>query len=104
MASDILGRTSCPLNCGHDAAHVKIKNDKATGQAYPYVHCRGCGCQLHTKNDEQARHLLKITRKEKLDLPAPEIAQPVNEQPAQPVSVPEPIKTAQKPAFGLLPF
>lgn len=104
MASDTLGRTSCPLNCGHDAAHVKIKNDKASGKAYPYVHCRGCGCQLHTKNDEQAKYLLTITRKEKLDLPAPEIAPPVNEQPVQAASVPEQGKGAPKPAKSFLPF
>jgi hypothetical protein len=67
MTSKILGRTTCPIRCGHEAAHVKIKTDKASGTAFPYVHCRACGWQGHTKNEEQAGHLLAITRPEKLD-------------------------------------
>jgi len=86
MASKILGRTPCPIGCGHSAAHVKIKTDKAT-EAYPYVHCRGCGAQLHTKNEEQARHLLAITRAEALDTPAP-----------PPATLPEPVPAADTPA------
>ncbi|MET2990772.1 hypothetical protein [Herbaspirillum seropedicae] len=71
MASKILGRTACPC-CDHDAAHVKLKTDKAEGQtAYPYVHCRDCGIQMHTRTQHQAEHLLKRTRAEKLDQPAP---------------------------------
>jgi hypothetical protein len=79
MASEILGRTPCPIQCGHDAAHVKLKTDKAT-QAYPYIHCRGCGSQLHTKNAEQAAHLLKITRAEKLDAAPPAAPTPTPRQ------------------------
>ncbi len=78
MASNTLGRVICPIGCGHNAAQVKIKTDKASGTAYPYVHCAGCGVQLHTRNDEQAKHLLAITRKEKGadPAPAPEAAPP----------------------------
>jgi hypothetical protein len=72
MASITLGRIACPVGCGHEAAQVKLKTDKEAGKtAFPYVHCAGCGIQLHTKNEEQAALLLKITRKEKvIDLPA----------------------------------
>lgn len=104
MASKVLGRTSCPVQCGHDAAHVKLKTDKVSGTAYPYIHCRNCGTQLHTKNDEQASYLLKITRPEKIDAPSPETAPPVNEQPAQAASVPEKVETAQKTPAWLLQF
>lgn len=69
MASKTLGRIQCPI-CPHNAAHVKVKTDKTTGTAYPYIHCAGCGCQLHTKNEEQAGYLLGKTRPEKLDTPA----------------------------------
>lgn len=89
MASSILGRTGCPIKCGHDAAHVKLKTDKAT-TAFPYVHCRGCGCQLHTKNEEQAKALLAITRAEVLDAEQP-AADPV--APATPTPAPTPTPT-----------
>lgn len=65
MASKTLGRIACPIGCGHTAAQVKIKTDKASGTAHPYVHCAGCGIQLHTRNEEQATHLLRSTRAEK---------------------------------------
>jgi hypothetical protein len=78
MASKLLGRALCPVQCGNAAAHVKIKTDKAEGKAaFPYVHCPACGAQLHTKSDEQAGHLLALTRPEKgtatatLKLPEP---------------------------------
>lgn len=71
MASNTLGRVVCPIGCGHNAAQVKIKTDKASGTAYPYVHCAGCGIQLHTRNEEQARYLLANTRKEKGVDPVP---------------------------------
>jgi hypothetical protein len=86
MASKILGRTDCPIRCADPIAHVKIKTDKAT-EAYPYVHCRGCGCQLHTKNEEQARHLLAITRAQALDAPT-----------APPVPTPEPAPADDLPS------
>jgi hypothetical protein len=100
MASNLLGRVSCPIGCGHDAAFVKIKTDKEGGKtAFPYVHCPGhnCGIQLHTRNEEQARHLLAMTRPEKgapaVPAPPPE---PANEPPA-PVN-PPPEKTPPAPA------
>lgn len=67
MTSKILGRTTCLIQCGHTAAHVKIKTDKASGTAFPYVYCPACGFMSHTKNDDQAKHLLTITRPEKMD-------------------------------------
>lgn len=99
MASEILGRTECPIKCGHTAAHVKRKTDKQTGTAYPYIHCRGCGCQLHIKNAEQAGYLAQLTRPEKLD--APEVRQ---SEPAQPIVPPLPKETAQQVAktWGLI--
>lgn len=67
MASKTLGRVACPIGCEHTAAQVKLKTDKEAGKtAYPYVHCAGCGIQLHTRNQEQAEHLLKMTRPEKV--------------------------------------
>lgn len=80
MASKTLGRVKCPINCGHDAAQVKVKTDKPTGIAYPYVHCASCGVQLHTKNEEQSRLLLAITRPEKGAVDAP--AAPPSPEPA----------------------
>ena len=66
MASNTIGRTDCPVKCGHTAAFVKLKTDKEAGKtAYPYVHCAGCGVQLHTRSQAQAEHLLAITRGEK---------------------------------------
>ncbi|WP_373987014.1 hypothetical protein [Duganella sp. BuS-21] len=103
MASKLLGRVPCPVKCGHDAAFVKIKTDKEGGKAaYPYVHCPGhnCGIQLHTRTQEQAQHLLAMTRPEKgaPDVPA---APPGDEKP-EPVlapaqtekSPPMPVKSA----------
>lgn len=70
MASKLLGRTRCPL-CDDDKAHVKIKTDKGEGAtAYPYLHCRECGCQLHTKSQHQAEKLLGKTRPENVPTPA----------------------------------
>lgn len=71
MASKTLGRMDCPIGCGHTAAQVKLKTDKEAGKtAFPYIHCAGCGIQLHARNDEQARHLLAMTRAEKIIEPA----------------------------------
>lgn len=76
MASELLGRVVCPVQCGYGAAHVKIKTDKAEGKsAYPYVHCPECGCALHTRSETQARALLAITRAEKTGQNAPQDAQ-----------------------------
>lgn len=94
MASEILGRTECPIRCGHTAAHVKRKTDKQNGKAYPYIHCRGCGCQMHIKNEEQENHLKAITRHEKLDIP-PQAPEPEKKAVAVPEIKPEP---APKPA------
>lgn len=101
MASKNLGRTACPIQCGHTAAFVKIKTDKAEGKAaYPYVHCAGCGTQLHTRSEEQARHLLAITRAEK----GAEPAQAAQKQPPSderaPGSTPPP-PAPKKPAGGI---
>jgi hypothetical protein len=98
MASEILGRTPCPIKCGHDAAHVKRKTDKSTGRAYAYVHCRGCGCQLHAKNEEQENALLAITRKEALDIPAAPAPAPA----ATPKPAPIPAPTPAAPAAAKL--
>jgi hypothetical protein len=71
MASITLGRVVCPIGCGHQAAQVKLKTDKGEKTAYPYVHCAGCGIQLHTRNDEQGKYLLKGARPEKGAAPEP---------------------------------
>jgi hypothetical protein len=79
MASKTLGRITCPIGCGHTAAQVKLKTDKEEGKAaYPYVHCAGCGIQLHTRNEEQANHLLRSTRPEKAqEAPKPAPVTPI---------------------------
>jgi len=65
MASVTLGRVPCPIQCGHTAAQVKLKTDKGEEKtAYPYVHCAGCGLQMHTRNKSQGEYLLAITRTE----------------------------------------
>jgi hypothetical protein len=96
MASKTLGRIVCPIGCGHEAAQVKLKTDKEEGKtAYPYVHCAGCGIQLHTRNEEQAGHLLRSTRAEKgVDAP-PAGGEPPSDDP-QPAA---PEKRAT-PLFG----
>ena len=99
MASKILGRTACPC-CPHEAAHVKLKTDKAEGQtAYPYVHCKGCGIQMHTRTQEQAEHLLRKTRAEKLDLPTPLPEPEPAPAPADLPSAPIP-PSSGRPMFG----
>jgi hypothetical protein len=84
MASKTLGRIDCPIGCGHKAAQVKLKTDKEEGKtAYPYVHCAGCGIQLHTRNEEQAGHLLRSTRPEKgVEPHAPASAAPGEPEPS----------------------
>lgn len=100
MASKTLGRTVCPIKCGHEAAFVKVKTDKPTGTAYPYVHCASCGTQLHTRSEEQAKHLLAITRAEKGAQDAPPA--PPNPDPA-PVDA-NPPKPPKKGGAGLFPM
>jgi len=105
MASNTLGRVVCPIGCGHNAAQVKIKTDKPSGTAYPYVHCASCGVQLHTKNEEQARLLLAITRKEKgVDAPVAAPAAPPSADPApvdiNPAPPPKKASSALFPLFG----
>lgn len=100
MASEILGRTECPIRCGHTAAHVKRKTDKVGGKAYPYIHCRGCGCQLHIKNEEQESYLKALTRPELLAAatatPKPEENAPkVPEMQQEPHSKVEPTPTTK---------
>lgn len=97
MASKTLGRITCPIGCGHTAAQVKLKTDKGADKtAYPYVHCAGCGVQLHTRNEEQAGHLLRTTRPEKGAEAAPAPAPtPDDENP------PAPPKPASSGLFGL---
>lgn len=97
MASKTLGRIACPIGCGHTAAQVKVKTDKASGTAYPYVHCAGCGVQLHTRNEEQRDHLLKNTRPEK-GAQGDEKHPPGVEQPPAATNTPPPVK---KPAGGI---
>lgn len=94
MASSILGRTDCPISCDDPVAHVKIKTDKAT-EAFPYIHCRGCGCQLHTKNAQQAKHLLAKARPAALSadpapvpVPAPAVPEIAPAPPAPPAPAP----------------
>jgi hypothetical protein len=96
MASKTLGRITCPIGCGHTAAQVKLKTDKTSGTAHPYVHCAGCGIQLHTRNEEQAGHLLRNTRAEK-GADAPQATQ----APPAPENVPAPAKNAPTGIFGL---
>lgn len=103
MASQTLGRTPCPIQCGHQAAFVKVKTDKPTGTAYPYVHCASCGTQLHTRSEEQAKHLLAITRGEKGVEPAQDAQKrPPSEEPA-PVDTPTPPPAKKRPGW-LLPM
>lgn len=101
MASNTLGRVACPIGCGHTAAQVKLKTDKEAGKtAYPYVHCAGCGVQLHTRSADQAKHLLAITRPEKgaQDVPA---APPKPEREPEATPAPVPAKTAPALFGGL---
>jgi hypothetical protein len=95
MASKLLGRVACPVGCGHAAAFVKIKTDKEGGrEAFPYVHCPACGVQLHTRSDEQARHLLTMTRPEQTgDGAEPPTAPPAARQAAR---APDPVPLPQK--------
>lgn len=92
MASNLLGRSRCPF-CDDEKAHVKIKTDKGEGKdAYPYLHCRECGCQLHAKNRHQAELLLKKTRAENIPAPAPV---PDPEPAPAPVPAPAPARTGR---------
>jgi len=104
MASKLLGRTVCPL-CDCDSAHVKIKTDKGEGkEAFPYLHCRECDTQLHTRKQSQAAHLLRKTRPEKTDPPVPAVVPAAAPAPADdPEPMPPP--AAQKPSLlaGWLP-
>ena len=96
MASKTLGRVACPISCGHTAAQVKIKTDKGEKPAYPYVHCAGCGCQLHTRSDDQANALLAMTRPEKGAQAAPAAPPAAEQAPPVPAAAPEE-KTPQAP-------
>lgn len=99
MASKLLGRCACPL-CADDKAHVKLKTDKAEGQtAYPYIHCRECGLQVHTKNRHQAELLLGKTRPENIPTPTPE---PTPEPAPTPVPAPAPARAGRFSLGGLL--
>lgn len=90
MASKLLGRTPCLIKCGHEAAHVKIKTDKEPGKAaFPYVYCPGCGHMSHTKTDEQAAALAKLTRAEKHDSAPVHVHTPTPTGNLAPVAVPE---------------
>jgi hypothetical protein len=104
MASKIIGRAPCLLKCGHDAAHVKLKTDKAAGAtAWPYLYCPGCGVMVHTKNREQAAHLAAMTRPEKTDdspVPVP-IPTPTGNSAPVAEPVPEPTPSAPKVADSL---
>jgi predicted nucleic acid-binding Zn-ribbon protein len=55
MASDLIGRASCP-ECGFASAHIKIKTDKEG--AHPYRHCPDCGAQYFTRTKLQASNLM----------------------------------------------
>lgn len=103
MVSKVLGRTPCPIGCGHTAAHVKLKTDKPTA-AYPYVHCRGCGIQINCRNDEQAGYLLAITRPEALDAPldTPPTPTPRREEIPPPMPIPMPTHVPRR-LFGRAP-
>lgn len=98
MASKIIGRCSCLLKCGHEAAHVKLKTDKAAGAtAWPYMYCPGCGVMVHTKNREQAAHLAALTRPEKTEESPVPVPIPTPTGNPAPVAVPEPIPTPVPP-------
>ncbi len=100
MASKILGRTVCPIRCGHDAAHVKIKTDKEAGKtAYPYVYCPACTYMGHTKTEAQAKALAAITRPEKID--ASHVGTPTGEANPTPTDTPAPKPSAPLGIFGL---
>jgi hypothetical protein len=104
MASKIIGRVTCLIQCGHGAAHVKLKTDKAEGAtAWPYVFCPACGHMAHTKNREQAAALARLTRPEKTDdSPVPvQIPTPTGISPpvVEPVAPPTP--TPPKAAGGI---
>lgn len=97
MASKTLGRITCPIGCGHTAAQVKLKTDKGEGKtAHPYVHCAGCGVQLHTRSQEQAEHLMRNARPEKGAAPAPAVEVPPTDE-----NPPAPPKNAPGGLFGL---
>lgn len=102
MASKTLGRIACPIKCGFEAAHVKLKTDKGEGKtAYPYVHCPSCGFQAHTKDDEQAGFLLAMTRPEKIDAPAPITPESGTLKPEPELPVPaEVAPPVAKPAYA----
>lgn len=100
MASKTLGRVTCPIGCGHTAAQVKIKTDKGEDKtAYPYVHCAGCGIQLHTRSDEQARHLLAGTRPDKIAQEAPQAPQITKPEPTPAPDDKAPPAPAKTPSF-----
>lgn len=103
MASKILGRTVCPIRCGHDAAHVKIKTDKLEGKtAFPYAYCPACGFMGHTKTEAQARALAELTRPEKIDAaPAPPAPIPVHAPTGKTGPVGAPIPTPSTKTSGL---
>jgi DNA-directed RNA polymerase subunit RPC12/RpoP len=91
MASEMLGRSTCP-ECGFPHAHVKIKVDKEG--AHPYRHCPDCGSQYFTKNKQQG-DLLRSKLVVKHEVPTP--AEPAETPPA-------PIPEATKPVkyvFGV---
>lgn len=100
MASKTLGRVACPVGCGHEAAQVKLKTDKPDDKtAYPYIHCAGCGIQLHTRNRAQAEHLARMTRPEKAPAVA-SIAPPGDERPQVDTDTPPPPKKAPGGLFA----
>lgn len=102
MASNLLGRSRCPF-CDDEKAHVKIKTDKGEGKdAYPYLHCRECGCQLHAKNRHQAELLLKKTRAENIPSAPGQTTTPIPDPDPAPTPAPAPARAGRFSLGGLL--
>lgn len=96
MASITLGRVNCPISCGHTAAQVKLKTDKGEKTAHPYIHCAGCGVQVHARNAEQGNYIKTMMRPVDAPKPPEEVPAPSKPIPA-PVARPLPEKTPVAP-------
>lgn len=82
MASEMIGRTTCP-ECTFTGAHVKQKKEEGK-EKLPYRYCPECGAQYYTRSARQASDLLQKTR-------ASQAAPP-------PAAVPAPAASPELPA------
>lgn len=94
MASEIIGRCTCP-ECGFHAAHIKLKPEEGKR---PFRYCPECGAQYFTRSNTQAENLMKQARSAAIEAPPPEEPAPVVDEPAPPV--PEQ-KFTEKIVFGV---